>query len=88
MKLDMQEPVLALGEGEVLTLDDVEGLHIQARAGTVWVTEEDDARDYIVHAGDDLVVARPGRTVVQALVPAWIRLRMGAAANDPTESAA
>ena len=89
MKLDVNAPVLALGEGEVLTLDDVEGLHIEARAGTVWITEEDDAHDYIVHAGDDLVVARPGRTVVQALAPAWIRLRMGsAAANDPTQSAA
>ena len=74
MKLDLQDPVLALGEGEVLTLDDVEGLRIQARAGTVWVTEEDDAQDHIVHAGDALVVAHPGRTVVQALAPAWIRL--------------
>ena len=87
MKLNVNDPVLALGEGEVLTLDDVEGLHIEARAGTVWVTEEDDARDYIVHAGDDLVVARPGRTVVQALVPAWISLRMDAA-NDSGQSAA
>ena len=88
MKLDVNDPVLALAQGEVLTLDDVEGLHIQARAGTVWVTEEDDAHDYIIRAGDDLVVARPGRTVVQALAPAWISLRMGIAANDSTRSAA
>jgi hypothetical protein len=81
--------VVALRAGEVITLDDAEGVRIVARSGTVWVTEEDDLEDYIVAAGDAFVVGRPGRTVVQALVPARLTIRHHAfAANDPTQSAA
>jgi hypothetical protein len=49
----------------------------------VWVTEEGDLEDHIVDAGDVLIVAHPGRTVVQALAPAWISLGEGPrAANE------
>lgn len=84
MKLDVQAPVLALAAGQVLSLDDVEGLRILARSGTVWVTEEGNLHDHIVGPGDTLIVAHPGRTVVQAIDPAWISLAAGLrAANDP-----
>jgi hypothetical protein len=81
--------VVALRAGEVLTLDDAEGVRIQARSGTVWVTEEDNLEDYIVASGEAFVIDRPGRTVVQALAPARLTLRHPAfAANDPTQTAA
>ena len=84
MQLNVQAPVLALAAGQVLTLDDAAGLRILARSGTVWVTEEGDPRDHIVRPGDTLIVARGGRTVVQAIDPAWISLADGIpAANDP-----
>jgi hypothetical protein len=84
MKLNVQAPVLALAAGQVLSLDDVEGLRILARSGTVWVTEEGNPSDHIVGPGDTLVVAHPGRTVVQAIDSAWITLADGVhAANDP-----
>jgi hypothetical protein len=83
MRLNLTTPVLALEAGQVLTLDDAQGTSILARSGTVWVTEEGDRADHIVAAGDVLVVASPGRTVVQALEPAWISLGEGPrAAND------
>jgi hypothetical protein len=54
-----------------------------ARIGTVWVTEEGNLRDHVVGPGETLVVARPGRTLVQALKPAWISLADAPfAAND------
>ena len=74
MQLDIKAPVLALAAGQVLTLDDAEGLRILSRAGTVWITEEGSRKDHIVGPGDTLVVARPGRTVVQALDSAWISI--------------
>ena len=84
MRLNANKPLLKLQRGQVLTLDDAQGTRIMARIGTVWVTEEGEGRDHVVGAGDTLVVARPGRTVVQALRPAWIALVAGAdAANDP-----
>jgi hypothetical protein len=84
MRLHTSKPLLALEPGQVLTLDDAQGTRIVARSGTVWVTEEGEGRDHIVGPGDALIVARPGRTVVQALRSAWISLTESlAAANDP-----
>jgi hypothetical protein len=84
MRLQTNKPLLKLQRGQVLTLDDAQGTRIMARIGTVWVTEEGESRDHIVGPGDALIVARPGRTVVQALRSAWISLTDSlAAANDP-----
>jgi uncharacterized protein with PhoU and TrkA domain len=83
MQLNVKAPVLALAAGQILTLDDAEGLRILARSGTVWVTEEGSPDDHIVGPGDTLIVAHPGRTLVQAIDPAWISLAEGdGAAND------
>jgi hypothetical protein len=84
MELNIKAPLLALDAGQVLTLDDAAGTRILSRSGTVWVTEENDHNDHIVRAGDARVVAHGGRTVIQALQPAWISLAEGPdAANDP-----
>ena len=84
MQLHLKAPLLALEPGQVVTLDDAQGTRIVARSGTVWITEEGENRDYIVGPGDALVVARSGRTIVQALQSAWISLSdTMAAANDP-----
>lgn len=83
MNITAKAPVVALQPGELLTLDDAQGTRILARLGTIWVTEEGDARDHIVTPGDSLVVERGGRTVVQALKAAWISLTDALApAND------
>ena len=84
MELNIKAPVLALNAGQVISLDDAAGTRILSRSGTVWVTEENDTKDHIVGAGDALIVAHGGRTVIQALQPAWISLAEGPyAANDP-----
>ncbi|HEX4781282.1 MAG TPA: DUF2917 domain-containing protein [Usitatibacter sp.] len=83
MQLSLRKPVVSLDAGEVFTLNDAEGTSILARTGTVWVTEEGSIEDRILSPGETLVVAHPGRTVVQALKPSWISLGEGAlAANE------
>jgi Protein of unknown function (DUF2917) len=83
MQLNVKAPVLALEAGQVLTLDDAKGFRIVSRGGTVWVTQEGSSKDHIIGPGDALVVAYPGRTVVQALRAAWISIGDGpGAAND------
>jgi Protein of unknown function (DUF2917) len=83
MQLVHRAPELALSAGQVLTLDDARGVRIGSRAGTVWITQEGSARDDIVGPGDAIVVARNGRTVVQALQSAWISIADAPpAAND------
>jgi hypothetical protein len=75
MVLSMKAPLLDLGEGDVLTLVDAQGVRIATRCGTVWVTQEGDRNDHIVGPGETLVVARDGRTVVQALQASRVDIR-------------
>ena len=75
MQLDLASPLLALEPGQVVTLDDARGATIRARYGALWVTEEGNPADHIVRPGETHVVGRGGRTVVQAMQPAWIALR-------------
>ncbi len=74
MQLELASPLFALEPGQVVSLDDARGTCIRARYGAVWVTEEGSAKDHIVSPGKSHVVSRAGRTVVQALEPAWIAL--------------
>jgi hypothetical protein len=75
MELRIDSPLIALEPGQVVTLDDAAGTRVSARYGTVWVTEEGSEKDHIVRPGEALVLARGGRTVVQALQPAWVALQ-------------
>ena len=86
MELNTRNPLIGLKSGEVITLDDAEGVRITSRRGTVWVTEEGDDRDHVIGPGDAFTVARPGRTIVQALQDAWVSLLEGTRpANDPDD---
>ena len=77
MQLNLRSPELTLQAGQVLTLDDARGVRILSRTGTVWITQEGSPKDLIVGPGDAIVVARNGRTVVQALKTAWISIADG-----------
>ena len=83
MQLDAAAPQFALDRGQVITLDDAAGTRIQARIGTLWVTEEGSVKDHILGPGDAVTLSHDGRAVVQAMVPAWIAFGEGEpAAND------
>jgi hypothetical protein len=75
MELHIDHPLIALEPGQVVTLDDAAGTRVSARYGTVWVTEEGNPHDHIVEPGQELLLRRDGRTVVQALQPAWVALQ-------------
>jgi ferric-dicitrate binding protein FerR (iron transport regulator) len=75
MTLNLESPVLALEAGQVLVLDDAAGTRIVSRHGTVWVTEEGDREDHILRPGETLTIDRGGRTLLQALQPAWVALQ-------------
>lgn len=75
MELHIDRPLIALETGQVVTLDDAAGTRVTARYGKVWVTEEGSPDDHIVNPGEAYVLGRDGRTVVQALEPAWVALQ-------------
>ena len=87
MTLPLDNSLIQLATGQVVSFDDACGIRIRAQFGTVWVTEEGDVHDHIVGPGDARVIAHDGRTVVQALAPSSISID-GYPANDPTQTAA
>ena len=83
MNLNLKQPTIALEPGQVVALDDAQGTRIATRVGSVWVTEEGERRDHVIGPGDQMVIARPGRTLVQALKASWISFVEGQdAANE------
>jgi hypothetical protein len=75
MDMIIERPVICLEPGQVVTLDDAQGVRIRATEGIVWVTYEDSLKDLIVGPGETLTVARNGRTVVQALQPTHVAIQ-------------
>ena len=75
MNLALNAPLFALEPGQVVTLDDARGTCIGARYGSVWVTEEGRIEDRVLGPGEVYTVQRNGRTLVQALQPAWVSLK-------------
>lgn len=75
MTLNLERPVIALETGQLLTLDDAAGTRIVSRLGTVWVTEEGDPEDHILGPGEARLIGRGGRTLLQAMQPAWVALQ-------------
>jgi len=73
-----------LARNGLLGIDDGRGLRLQVASGTVWLTQHDDSRDIVLREGEGLVIDRPGRTVVQALDAA--ELRLDAAAGTPAST--
>ncbi len=59
--------VICLARGEVRALAAAETGEIRGVAGRAWVTQEGDAADVIVTAGDQFHAAPRGKIVVQAL---------------------
>jgi Protein of unknown function (DUF2917) len=72
-----------LARDGLLGIDDGRGLRLRVDAGSVWLTQQGDGRDVVLHEGESFVIDRPGRTVVQALGPAELALN---AANDRSYS--
>ena len=75
MNLRLDSPVLSLAAGQIVALDGARGTRIQPREGTLWITEEGEAQDFVVGEGEAHVVRRSGRTLVQAIVDSRVALR-------------
>jgi hypothetical protein len=66
---------------------DGEGLTLLCLKGAVWVTQEDDARDIILTAGESFTLDRNGLAVLYALSAACIALRSHANPSLPARVA-
>lgn len=56
----------ALGGSGLVTVAAVPGLAVRARSGSLWITQKNDPRDYLLLAGERFVADRQGLLVVSA----------------------
>jgi hypothetical protein len=65
---------LLLARRQVHTIEDAGGLEIACRLGTLWITIDGDATDYVVERGETFFVAPHARALVYALADARVDL--------------
>jgi Protein of unknown function (DUF2917) len=74
MDLSLSMPLEQLAKGSLLTLRDAQGRGVAVFSGSLWVTQEGDARDIVVHTGDSVRFDRGGLVVIEALADARLLL--------------
>lgn len=92
MDINLHGATLALPAHGVTTLEDARGLRLMAVAGSFWVTQDGDRRDYFLAAGEDLDITTDGAVVVEAqaesrlavLRPPAVDLSFGRGAAAPS----
>lgn len=70
--LDARERVLPASE--LLVVEHAYGRVVECRGGWVWITQENDARDVVLGAGQQFRFDRLGKAVVQSLERARVVL--------------
>ena len=67
MHIELDCSTLTLPVNGLLTLEDGTGTRIECRSGALWITQEGEARDWVVGPADALTIRRGRRTIVSAL---------------------
>jgi uncharacterized protein YqfA (UPF0365 family) len=67
MNLSDMAGSIVLRSPQAIRLNDGDGPRLAVVAGNVWITQQGDSRDIVLGAGEELVLERPGDTVVSAL---------------------
>jgi len=57
---------LTLARRDRVELPNGRGATLRVARGRLWVTQEDDRRDIVLHGGDSFTVERPGLTIAEA----------------------
>jgi hypothetical protein len=70
---------LNLERNALFNLPDAAGVQIICRDGTVWITLDNDQRDYVLEAGDTFINAEHKRALIYAMKPSTIAITSGMA---------
>jgi len=66
MCTSLHQPLTDLPQGATLRIVNGEDRVIAVFQGQVWITQDNDLRDFFLEAGESFALDRPGLTVVQA----------------------
>ena len=75
-----------LESNALFNVPDAADIHIVCRDGTVWITLDNDLRDYVLEAGDTFDNAEHKRAVIYAMRPSLIEVTT-ATVNSPAQPA-
>jgi hypothetical protein len=65
---------LTLAHQGIFNVPDAAGVEIVCQEGTVWVTLDNDERDYVLEAGDSFTTTEHRRAMLYALAPSRLAL--------------
>ena len=65
---------LRLERQAIYSVTDAADIQLACREGTVWVTLDNDPKDYVLEAGDSFITPEHRRAVLYAIAPARISL--------------
>jgi hypothetical protein len=68
---------LALARGDLVRLDAARGVDVSVESGRVWITQERDARDLWLTAGDSVHLDGQGLALLEADRHAHVRIEQG-----------
>lgn len=74
MNLELNQDGLCLKRNQIVKVRGGLGHTIACDSGTLWLTQEGDMRDIILHAGDSFTLDHSGPALVQALEPGAISI--------------
>lgn len=74
MRLELEPGALRLARGQTLKVIDALGSTICVREGSVWITEENLAKDVVLEAGHCYQLSRQGLALVHAFGDAAVAL--------------
>lgn len=74
MRVDLNRNRLCLERKNVMTVTGGRGRAVVCHSGIVWVTQDGDARDVILRAGETFTLDSAGPALLQALEPGAISL--------------
>ena len=76
---DLHPAAIELRKGAIHRLRNALGQRVEALAGSLWITIDNDTRDVIVKSGEGFSVDRPGDALISALEDARFVLLQTAA---------
>ena len=78
--------VLELANGDMIELRNARGTTLRVTKGVVWITQQDDTRDVVLHGGDVWTVERHGLTLIEAQDTTVLCIVGAAAASARSQS--
>ena len=67
MQIEITRSTLSLARDGLVAIRDGQGIRVVCRAGSLWITQECDAKDAVITAGESFTVSHPGLTLVTGL---------------------